>query len=145
MTHAAPGGVSHLAILQVIAGAREQIVVADVIVMHVADDDGLDVGGIDADRLQPVAHRLDRLALALLPHRRIEAGVDNDGALGPDDRPDIEVERLQHVVRIAADEVFRCLAIVMAVADRVDLVDVLAHDFPVTPFPRRPRIPHAPS
>ncbi len=40
VAHAAPGGVGHLAILQVIARAGKQIVVADVIVVHVADDDG---------------------------------------------------------------------------------------------------------
>src|SRR5262249_25450998 len=44
-----------------------------------------------------------------------------------DDRPDVEVERLQHVVGIAVDVIFRRLAIVMAVADRVDLMDVVAH------------------
>ena len=29
---------------------------------------------------EPLAHRLDHLALALLAHRLVEAGVDHDGA-----------------------------------------------------------------
>src|SRR5262245_13151323 len=140
VAHAASGGVGHLAILQVIARARKQVVVADVIVMHMADDHGLDRGGIDADRLQSVADRLDQLALALLAHRGVEAGVEDDSLRRPDDRPDIEIERLQHVVGIAADEVLRRLAIVVSVADRIDLVDVVGHGF----LPRARHFPSGP-
>ena len=44
------------------------------------------------------------------------------------DRPDVVVERLQHVMRIAEDEVFRSFALVVRVTDRVDLVlVVIAH------------------
>ena len=127
VAHAAARGVGHLAVLQVIARAGKQIIVADVIVVHVADDDGRDLIRIDADLLQAFAHRLDQLALALLAHGRVKAGVENDRAGRPDDRPNIEVERLQHVVRIAADEVFRGLAIMMSVADGVNFVGVVAH------------------
>ena len=46
VAHAAPGGVGHLGVLQMIARARKQIVVAGVVVMQVADDDVLDGLGL---------------------------------------------------------------------------------------------------
>ena len=80
--------------------------------------------GRNAERHKAVTHRLGDLALALLGHRLVVAGVDNDGAGRTDDRPDEKVERLQYVVRIAADEIDRRAARMMAVFDRVNLVDV---------------------
>ncbi len=80
VTHQAAGGIGHLAILQVIASARKKIIVADVVVMHVADDDGLHAAGIHAERLQSFPDRLDHFALAPRSHRGVEAGVENDGA-----------------------------------------------------------------
>ena len=127
VAHAAPGGVGHLAILQMIARAGKQIVVADVIVVHVADDDGRYLCGVDADRFQSFADRLDHFALTLLAHGRVEAGIEDDGAGASDNGPNVEVERLQHVVGVAADEVLRCLAIMMPIADGIDFVDVVAH------------------
>ena len=123
-----PVAVRHLGVLQMIAGARKQVVVADVVVMQMADDDVLDLVGVDADRLEPLADRLEQGAAALLGHGGVEAGVDDEGAGGPDDRPDVIVERLQDVVRIAADVVLRRAPVVMAVADGIDFVDVVAHD-----------------
>src|SRR5262245_47276659 len=127
VAHAAACRISHLAVLQMIAGAGKQIVVADVIVVHVADDDGLDLRRIDADRFQAVANRLGHLALALLTHGRVEAGIEDDRAGRPDNRPDVEIERLQHVMRIAADEIFRGVAIMMPVANGINLMGVVAH------------------
>src|SRR4029453_19059809 len=66
-------------------------------------------------------------ALALFAHRRVEAGVESDRPGWPDNGPNVKVERLQHVVRVATDEVFRGLAIVMPVADGIDLVGVVSH------------------
>ena len=106
---------------------RKQIVIAAMVVMQMADDDVLDAVRRDAERGQSVAHRLDHFALALLAHRLVEAGIDDDRAGRPDDRPDEEIERLQHVVRIAVDEIRRRTARMMAVTDRVDFVDVVAH------------------
>ena len=128
MAHAASGGVGHFAVLQVIARLRKQIVVAAMVVMQVADDDVLDAVGRDAKRSEPLAHRLDHLALALLAHRLVEAGIDHDGAGRPDDRPDEEVERLQHVVGIAVDIIRRRRARVVAVTDGIDFVRVVAHE-----------------
>ena len=125
VAHRAAGRVTHLVVLQVIACARKQVVIADMIVMHVADDDGLDGTGLDAERAQSVADRLDHLALALLSHRGVEAGIDNDGPRRSYDRPHVVVERLQHVMRIAEDEVFRSFALVVRIPDRIDLVLVV--------------------
>ena len=99
--------VLHLAILQMIMRTGKQIVVAHVIVVHVADDNGSYLRGIDADRFQSFVDRLDHFALTLLAHGRVEAGIEDDGAGASDNGPNVEVERLQHVMGIAADEVFR--------------------------------------
>ena len=88
-----------------------------------------DLVGRDVDRLQPFGDRLEQRAVALLRHRGVEAGVDHDGAARADDRPDEEVERLGHVVRIAADVVLGRLALVVAVFDGVDFVDVVGHGY----------------
>src|SRR5215472_6379472 len=95
--------------------------------MHVADDDGPYLRGVDAERFQSLADRFDHLALALLAHGRVEVGIEDDGAGASDNGPNVEIERLQHVVGVAADEVFRCLAIMMPVANGIDFVDVVAH------------------
>src|SRR5947208_11243495 len=97
--------------------------------MHVADDDRLHLRWLDADRFQPFPYRLDHLALAFSAHGGIEAGVDNDRTGRADNRPNIEVERLQHVVRVAADEVLRRFAIVVPVSNGIDLMRVVAHSF----------------
>ena len=86
--------------------------------------------GSDAERKQSVAHRLDHLAVALLPHRLVEAGIDDDRSGRPDDRPDEEIERLQHIVRIAADEIRRRAPFMVAVADGIDFMQVIAHGGP---------------
>src|SRR5262249_2355756 len=87
----------------------------------------LDLRRIDADRFQAVANRLGHLALALLSHGRVEAGVQDNRVGRPDNRPDVEVERLQHVMWVAADEIFRGVAIVMPVANGINLMGAVAH------------------
>ena len=83
--------------------------------------------GVDADGLSPSPTGLVSSRWRFLP---IAASKPVSRTMVPDlsdDRPDVEVERLQHVVRIAADEILRRLARMVPVADRVDLVDVVAH------------------
>jgi len=127
MAHAAPGGIGHFAILQVVARLREQLVIAAMVVMQMADDDSLDRLWRDAERNQPLAHRLDHLALAFSTHRLIKAGVDDDRARRSHNRPDEKIERLQHVVRVTVDEIGRRAAGMVAILDGVDFVDVVAH------------------
>src|SRR5215469_6293151 len=74
-----------------------------VIVMQMADD--IDRVGGDAECREPVAYRLDHLALAFFAHGFVKAGVDHDRTRGPDDCPDEEIERLQDIVRVAVDEI----------------------------------------
>ena len=120
----------HLAILQVIARLRKQIVVAAVVVMQVADDDVLYRFGSDAESRKPVAHRLDHLTLALLAHRLVEADIDNDRAGRPDNHLDEKIERLQNVVRIAVNEISRRTARMVAVANGVNFMNIVGHRIP---------------
>ena len=118
VAHAAAGGVGHLAVLQVIARLRKQIVIAAMVVMQVTDDDAL-YRLSDTERCEPIAHRLDHLALTFLAHRLVEASVDNNCARRADDRPDKKIERLQNVVWIAVNEISRRPARMVAIANGV--------------------------
>jgi hypothetical protein len=48
---------------------------------------------------------------------------------GFDDRPDKEIERLQDIVRVAVDEISERTARVMTVANGVNFVNVVGHEF----------------
>ena len=72
---------------------------------------------------QPFGDRLDDDAAPFGGHRRIEAGVHDEGAVRAFDHPDEIGQRLVDVVRIAADVVFVRRPIVMAVPDGVDFVN----------------------
>ncbi len=97
------------------------------VVVQVGDDDVLDSLRLDPDRFSP--HRSDCTIARWrrLRHSLVEAGIDNEGAMRADDRPNKEIERLQHIVRIAADEILRRAARVVPVADRVDIMNVIGH------------------
>ncbi len=127
MAHAAPGRVSHLAVLQVIASLWKQIVIAAVVVMQVADDDVFDAVRRYAERVQSLAHRLEHFALPFPAHRLVKAGVEDDRAGCTGDRPNEEIERLKPVVRIAVDVICRSRARMVPVADGVDFVGVVTH------------------
>src|SRR5688500_5539755 len=95
--------------------------------MQVSNDDVLDVIWVDADRLQSLTHRRRRRPAAAVAHLLAEAGVDDEDTMRSGDRPDEVGERLDDVVRIAADVVLVRRTIVMAVADGEDFVDVVTH------------------
>ena len=80
VAHATARGIGHFAVLQVIARSRKQIVIANVVVVHVADDHGFNLRRIDTNRLETFVGGLDQFALAFLGHYRVEAGVEHDGA-----------------------------------------------------------------
>ena len=124
VAHASASAIRYFPVLEMIAGIREQGVVAGMVVMEVADDDVGDLFGIDVDRSQSFGNRFDDGAPALGRHSRIEAGVHDKGAVRPFDHPDEVGERLVGVVRIAADVVFVLRSIVMRVTDGVDFVDI---------------------
>ena len=127
VAHAAAGAERHLAVLKVERRVREQIVVAGVVVMHVADDDVLDPVRIDADRLETVARRKQEVAPAFFRHRRVEAGVEDQGAALADNGPDEIVERHRPVMRVAAIEILARAPVMMRIAHGVDLIGVAAH------------------
>lgn len=54
-----PGGEGHLAVLQVEARRREQVVIAGVVVVHVRDDDVLDACSVHARCLESLGYRRD--------------------------------------------------------------------------------------
>src|SRR5215469_10074128 len=96
------------------------------------DDHRLDRVGRDPEGFQAFAGRLRDGALALGRHGRIKTGIDHEGAVGADDRPDVEIERLEDVVGIPANEILGRAAVVMSITDRIDLVLVLAaHGVPL--------------
>ena len=85
------------------------------------------LSGSTPSRFSPSPTGVMTVRPRLRADRLIEAGVDHEGALVVPDHPDEIVERLQHVVRIAADVVLRGLALMLGVADREDFPDVVAH------------------
>src|SRR6185312_2503310 len=96
--------------------------------MHVGGDDMIDLVRRNAERGEPFANGVDDLALTLFRAGLIEAGIADEGAVRPLDHPDVVADRRHLVVRVAENVVFRSLARVLGVADRVNLVDVVAHD-----------------
>ena len=99
--HAAPGGVAHLAVLQMKSRIGKAIEIAGVIVMQMGDDDVPDVVGLDPEARQRIDRIERELAVSRLRLLRIETGIDQDVAAAAADQPDeiIEVRR-RGLVRI---------------------------------------------
>src|SRR4029079_11636453 len=57
----------------------------------------------------------------------VEAGVDYERAGRAGDRPDVVVDRLARIVRIAADVSLRPPSLMSGIFDGVDFVDVVGH------------------
>src|SRR3569832_533317 len=138
VAHTAARTVGHLGVLDVIARVREQVVIAGVVPMHVRGDHVVDLAGIDAERFESLADGLCDLAAAFLRGCLVESGVADEGAVWPLDHPDVVGDRRHLVVRVAENVILGALARMRAVADRVDLVNVVAHGFlPPTVTPAR--------
>ena len=128
VAHAPARDVLHLGVLHVEARVRKQRAVAAVVVVHVRDDDVLDVRVADADGREPFLDGVHDLALALLRHRRIEPRVDDERTAVADDGPDVVVERhVPVLVRVAVDEIAPGLAADVSVLDREDLIGRCCH------------------
>ena len=104
VAHARPRGVRHLGFLQMEAGLGERAERAGVVVVQVGDDQLLDAAGGDADLLERGGRRPVDLAPALGAFGRVEAGVDDDGAVGVADDPDEIVDRVGAIVIVGGDE-----------------------------------------
>src|ERR1700726_1858956 len=90
--YAAPGGIAHLAVLQMKSRVRKQIEIAGVVVMQMGDDDVLEVVSLDAKPRQRL-NRIEReLAFAQLCLGGVEAGIDQNLAAAASDQPDEIVE-----------------------------------------------------
>jgi hypothetical protein len=107
VAHAAPGDVFHFKSLQMVAGLRAKIVVSGMVIMQMAHDHVADLVGSDVDGLESPGDRIEHLALALLSRRRIETGIDDEGAPRSNDGPDEIVKRLEQVVGVAAYKIVR--------------------------------------
>ena len=90
--HAAPGGVAHLAILQMKPRVRKAIEIAGMVVMQMGDDDVPDVVGTDAEARQRIDRIERQLAVAQLRLLRVEAGIDQNIAAAAPDQPDEIIE-----------------------------------------------------
>ena len=111
-----------------IGGVREQVAVAGMVVMHVADDYVADGRRIDPDREQPVAWRSQEFPLALFRHCLVEAGIEDQGAVLADDRPDEIIERHRAVVmRVRREKTLAREAVVVGIAHGIDFVGVGGH------------------
>src|SRR6185312_14755304 len=119
----------HLDVLDVVARIGKEIVNAGMIPVHVRDDDVLHLVRLDAQRLQAFADRIEQLAIALLLGDFVEARVHHESAVGSFDHPDVIDNRAEHVVRIAEDIILRRAPFVTSIADGINFVDVVAHDF----------------
>ena len=84
--------------------------------------------GLDSYRPEAVRDRPHKIRLRFLPIASSKP-VSTQSPLLADDRPDVIVERLKHIMRVAADIIFVRSAVVMAVVDGEDFVCFLvAHD-----------------
>src|SRR5690606_3351084 len=123
----AAGRETHLAVLQVEAGAGKQAIIAGMVVVHVRDDHVLDRLRIDPQRLQTLPYGVGDGTAPQGSATLIEAGIDHycPGAVAQ--HPDIVVERHRPVVRIAANEVLGCAAVMPGIGDGIGSVDMVAH------------------
>ena len=130
VAHVAAGREAHLRILEMEPRGGEIEERADMVVVHMGDDDVLHGRGIDAQQGQSRARAAQEGALALSGHGFVEAGVDDEGPLGIADQPDEVVHRHRRIVRIAADEVGAARAVASRVLDGIDFVGFPAHGSP---------------
>jgi len=83
VTHAAPGGVAHLAILQMKPRIGKAVEIAGVIVMQMGDDHVLDVVGVDAKACQRIDRIERQLAASQARFLGVETGINQDVAAWP--------------------------------------------------------------
>ena len=110
MAHARTGGVGHLGLLQMEARLGKGAERAGMVVVQVGDYNLLHVAGGDADLLERGGRRPVHLAAALGAFGRVEARVDDDGALGVADDPDEVVDGMGAVVVVGSDEALEASA-----------------------------------
>ena len=80
VAHAAPGGVAHLAVLQMKPRVGEAVEIAGVVVMQMGDDHVLDVVSLDPEGIKRIDRIERELAAARLRFLGVETGIDQDVA-----------------------------------------------------------------
>jgi len=119
--HVATRGVRHLAILQMKAGAREQIEIPDVVVVKMGDDNIFHAGGVDSQQFQSIDRRAQEIPAATACRGFVETRVDDNRSLRTPGEPDEVVHALTRFVWISANEILRLSSRDGGVLDRVDL------------------------
>ena len=125
--HVPPGGEGHLSILHVESSGGKLIEAPHVVVVEVGEDDIAHRCRVDADQGQPLGRAAQEGAAPTLAVLAAETGVNNPGAVLTDDGPHEVVHGHGHIVAVSADEVLGPPGRSLAVLDRVDLVDRVAH------------------
>ena len=123
--HVAARDVDHLLVLDVEARLRVVLQRADMIEVGVRQDHVGLAGGIDADPRQGLARAADEVVFAAhaLGLARRHAGVDDPRSAAALQRIGEEVEALDHLVAVAAEEhVPLGTLVLLGIADGVDLV-----------------------
>jgi hypothetical protein len=121
------GRVVHLKVLQVQGRRREEIEIADMVVVQMRNHHVLDRARIAAEKSQSLGRTTNVIPLSLGGHGCRKTGIDDDFAALAANQPDEVIERHRAVVRVATDKVLGFAPRVMRVLDRVDLVLRRAH------------------
>src|SRR3990172_5724891 len=102
--------------------AREEIEIADVVVMQMGDDHLLDRSRLDTEMPQTLFRRTQKYAAAPRRGLGVETGVDDETVLRIARHPDEIIHRHPARMRVAADKVFFRPAFHRRIADGVDLI-----------------------
>ena len=125
MAHARPGGEPHFLFLDMEGGFWKILQPAGVVIMHMGDDDIVDLAGVEAELVQ----HLGRSAMILDPafgRRTVaETGVDDIAALAVADHPDEIIQRHGMVMGVAAKEILtRGTVAAMGVFQGENFIDI---------------------
>ncbi len=131
MAHAAAGGESHLAILEMKAGARQKVEISGVVVMEMREDHAGDIRGIDIEQAQRFDRAAQPFALASIGGLFAKARVDQERAVAAARDPDEIIEVGGELVRIGEDEILGRMPVAeMRVAYRENFKRFCLHDSP---------------
>ena len=103
VAHVAPRGKRRLPILDMQRCSREQVGVAEMVVVKMRDDQRPDCLGLDAQRAQSIRRRAEKAMPPLRARPRVKSRVNEDGSLAMADEPDVISHIIGRVMRVRAD------------------------------------------